>query len=377
MSGDGSAPMDVDGDKKKEQPPGDGKPPQKDLDILGGDGADEEEEAEEVPPPPTCVFVHSLPLLSTVDHHQRLSTGAANKRVVGVLLGANVEGRVNITNSFAVPFEEDANKTDIWFFDHHYLEDMFAMFKKVNAKEKIIGWYSTGPKLKPNDLQIHQLLRRYCAFPVYCIIRVTEEGQEEGIPATAYRMVEKVEDERVGPKLTFEHIPTQLKCSAMEEVGVAHLLRDVQEDGSAHTLGAHVEDKNQGLKSLGVKLTQICKYLQMVASGKLPINNEVLCCVQDIFNMLPGLDQFRGTPEMPTEVNDSLMVNYVSNIMRSVIALHNLILNKFEMRRLKEEAEQKRKDKEEKRQKELEEKKAEKKKKKEEEKEKKKQSDKE
>jgi len=375
MSGDGAAPMDI--DDKKPQEPGDGKPPKKDHDIRGDDGEEEDAEAEEPDPVPTEVFVHSLPLLSTVDHHQRLSTGAANKRVLGVLLGANVGGRVNITNSFAVPFEEDAKKPDIWFFDHHYLEDMFGMFKKVNAKEKIIGWYSTGPKLRPNDLQIQQLLRRYCTHPVYCIIRVTEEGEEEGIPATAYKMVEKVEDERVGPKLTFEHLPTHLKCSPMEEVGVAHLLRDIQEPGAGHTLQAHVDDKNQGLRSLGVKLGQICRYLQMVASGKLPVNNEVLCCVQDIFNVLPGLSQFRATPEMPTEVNDSLMVNYVTNIMRSVLALHNLILNKFEMRRLKEEAEQKRKDKEEKRLKELEEKKAEKKKKKEEEKEKKKQTEKE
>lgn len=41
---------------------------------------------------------------------------------------------VNITNSFAVPFEEDDKDPKIWFLDHNYLENMFAMFKKVNGE---------------------------------------------------------------------------------------------------------------------------------------------------------------------------------------------------------------------------------------------------
>ena len=39
---------------------------------------------------------------------------------------------------------------------------MFAMLKKVNAREKLVGWYSTGPKIRPGDLKIAQLVRRYC-----------------------------------------------------------------------------------------------------------------------------------------------------------------------------------------------------------------------
>ena len=45
---------------------------------------------------------------------------------------------------WAVPFEEDPKDPTIWFLDHSYLENIFAMFRKVNAKEKIVGWYSTG-----------------------------------------------------------------------------------------------------------------------------------------------------------------------------------------------------------------------------------------
>ena len=29
------------------------------------------------------------------------------------------------------------------------------------AKEHVVGWYSTGPKLKENDLDVHALFNKY------------------------------------------------------------------------------------------------------------------------------------------------------------------------------------------------------------------------
>ncbi len=54
------------------------------------------------------VTVHPLVLLSAADHYHRVARGT-RKRVVGVLLGqVHGGGRVDATNSFAVPFEEDS-----------------------------------------------------------------------------------------------------------------------------------------------------------------------------------------------------------------------------------------------------------------------------
>merc|ERR1711977_745879 len=87
--------------------------------------------------PPSGVVVHPLVLLSTVDHYNRVAKDT-KKRVVGVLLGEINKGVVDVTNSFAVPFEEDPRKPGIWFLDHNYHERMFGMFRKVNAKEKVV-----------------------------------------------------------------------------------------------------------------------------------------------------------------------------------------------------------------------------------------------
>ena len=52
------------------------------------------------------VTVHPLVLLSAADHYHRVARGT-RKRAVGVLLGSVSRGRVDVLNSFAVPFEED------------------------------------------------------------------------------------------------------------------------------------------------------------------------------------------------------------------------------------------------------------------------------
>jgi proteasome lid subunit RPN8/RPN11 len=49
----------------------------------------------------------------------------------------------------------------VWFIDHNYIEGMNDMFKKVNAREKLIGWYHSGPKLRASDLEINELFKRY------------------------------------------------------------------------------------------------------------------------------------------------------------------------------------------------------------------------
>lgn len=70
------------------------------------------------------------------------------KRVVGILLGSvKADKTLDIVNSFAVPFDEDEEDKNVWFLDMDYLETMYGMFFKVAAKEKIVGWYHTGPKL--------------------------------------------------------------------------------------------------------------------------------------------------------------------------------------------------------------------------------------
>ena len=140
---------------------------------------------------PKSVVVHPLVLLSVVDHYNRIAKDT-QKRVVGILLGSYSNNVLDVANSFAVPFEQDDKDPSVWFLDHNYLENMFAMFSKINAKEKIVGWYHTGPKLKQNDMEINELMRQFVPNPVLVIIDV--KPKELGLPTDAYIAVEEIHD---------------------------------------------------------------------------------------------------------------------------------------------------------------------------------------
>lgn len=92
----------------------------------------------------------------------------------------------------AVPFEEDDKDPSVWFLDHNYVESMNEMFKKVNAREKLIGWYHSGPKLRASDLKINELFKRYTANPLLVIIDV--QPKEAGVPTDAYFAVDEIKD---------------------------------------------------------------------------------------------------------------------------------------------------------------------------------------
>lgn len=79
---------------------------------------------------------------------------------------------MDITNCYAIPFDEDPVEKNVWFIDTNYHETMFEMFKKIHSKEKVWGWYTTGNKFKSHDIEINELFRKYTPEPIMVMIDV-------------------------------------------------------------------------------------------------------------------------------------------------------------------------------------------------------------
>lgn len=251
-----------------------------------------------------------------------------NKRVVGVLLGEQRKGRLDVTSSFAVPFEEDDGENGIWFLDHSYLENMYRMSKKISAKEKIVGWYSTGPKLRESDIDIHELFYAYAPEPVLVIVDVRAENAN--IPTSAFAaQIEVKEDGTEKQQKTFVHVPNSIEAFDAEEIGVEHLLRDVK-DNTVSTLSTKVSEKLQSMRGLKARLEEIKSYMDKVVDGSLPMNHEIMGHLQNAFNLLPNLNLEEYVCGFNVSSNDAMLVIYLSSLIRSVIALHDLIKNKAE-----------------------------------------------
>ncbi|KAK1938497.1 putative 26S proteasome regulatory particle non-ATPase subunit8 [Babesia divergens] len=274
------------------------------------------------------VVVHPMVLLSVVDHYNRSAQGTS-RRVVGTILGEIIDGDIHVTNSYAVPFEEDAKNPLVWFFDHNYHENIFIMFKKINTKEKVLGWYSTGPKCKPADLEIHELYRKYCPNPIYIIVDI---NQKDELPVEAYISVEEpTSDSRF--RRTFAHVPSEMGAFEAEEVGMEHLLRDLT-NVTTSTLSKKVESKIAALKSLITKLAEIVEYLKGVTNGVYNLNPAIIYLLQDILNLFPTTDSDELTEAFTINMNDTTLALYIGSIIRAMLALHNLIDNMADNKRL-------------------------------------------
>eukprot|EP00951_Prasinocladus_malaysianus_P016522 scaffold128778_cov54-Prasinocladus_malaysianus.AAC.1 len=87
------------------------------------------------------------------------------------------------------------------------------------------------------------------------------------------------------------------------------------------------------LKGLKSRLGEIQQYLELVESGKLPVNHDIIYELQALL-----YNKIQLTRSLLTESsvcylaivksNDMMLVIYLSSMIRSVIALHNLIDNK-------------------------------------------------
>ena len=277
----------------------------------------------------TKAVVHPLVLLSAVDHYNRVASNTS-RRVVGVLLGKRIGDSVHLSNSFALPFEED-EAAGVWFLDHNYLENMVDMFKKINASERIVGWYHTGPKLRPTDLEINRLMAKYAVgqAPVLVVIDI---HQRTNLPTDAYLAHEEIHDDGTKTTYTFNHIACAIEAEEAEEIGVEHLLRDVVAyDSSAHgSLGTRVALTHQSLMALSANLVEITDYLDRMLSGALPVCHPILYNLQTMLNLLQDVDGDRKvTDAFISTTNDRWAVMYLAALVRSVVALHDLVDNKL------------------------------------------------
>ncbi|KAI1713595.1 JAB1/Mov34/MPN/PAD-1 ubiquitin protease domain-containing protein [Ditylenchus destructor] len=284
------------------------------------------------------VVVHPLVLLSVVDHFNRVSHHQNVKRVVGVLLGSmKADKTLDIANSFAVPFDEEDKDRSTFFLDTDYLESMYSMFYKVAAREKIVGWYHTGPKLCKNDIAINDKLKKFTPNPVLVIIQA--EPKDLGLPTDAYIEVQEVHDDGTPPVKTFEHVPSDIAAEEAEEVGVEHLLRDIK-DQTAGTLSQRITNQVYGLRGLLNQLADIQRYLREVSRSELPVNHAVVYFIQELLNLLPDVT----TPEMVDaqniQTNNQLMCVYLGSLVRAVISHHNLIDNKLYVQKAEDRREE-------------------------------------
>ena len=275
---------------------------------------------------PLGVKIHPIALLSIVDHHERTVGNKQNKRALGVLLGESNRGVYDITNAYAIPFDEDTSKEGVWFIDHNYHEVMCNMSKKVNVKEKVLGWYVTGSTFKPHDIDINELFASYAAQPVLIVADVKAK-QSIDLPFKAFYSVKNIDEAGLVYR-SFKNIACSVSAFEAEEVGVEHLVREIK-DLNMDSLKNRLENKIKSLGSLEAKIATIVQYLDDVAEGRKRSDKQIIATLQEIMSKLPKIVSEDLKRIMSTEMNNNYISLYVSAVLKNVVNIHNLLNNKI------------------------------------------------
>lgn len=270
------------------------------------------------------VAVHPIVLLSIADHHNRVTKDNVTKRVIGILLGDLYQGQVNVLSCFAVPFEEDATDPSIWFVDTNFIDDMYALNRKVTLKERIVGWYSSKSSISSNDLDIHQMMRRYIPNPIFITTDVGASDPHE-IPVAAFLGTERVRPDGQPLATSFTNVPTIVDFLEVEEIGVEHLLRDIK-DVDMSEIGTTLTNSVHGLAALEHRLKNISEYLnELITNDNMKPDHEIIGIIQSIFNLLPNLKLKDTIDSLNTKSDDCAFMIFISQLCRSVVALHELV----------------------------------------------------
>lgn len=283
---------------------------------------------------PVMVDVHPLVLLSVVDHYARIHVNVQSAvRSVGLLLGCltieDKEYHLDVSNCLAVPFDEDPKDPAVWFFDTNYGEQMLGLYRKVMPNLKVVGWYSSGPVIAGNDMNIHLLVaERFCPNPIYCMVNT--DPKLKGFPVATYITTEA----KGATSVEFRHMLTRVHSVEAEEIGIEHLLRDLT-DSTVTSLSTRVADREIALLQLEKLLGVLEQYLLDVSDGKMPVCQEVISLLQDLMNELPSIHLLKKHPGFVVSTNDRELGTLVASAARATAALYDVIVNR---RKLKKEA---------------------------------------
>ena len=275
---------------------------------------------------PIGVKIHPIALLSITDHYERTVGNKKNKRAIGVLLGEDNNGVYDVTNAYAVPYDEEPSQPGVFFLDHNYHESMFAMFKKINIKEKVLGWYATGKSFLDHDVEINEIWAKYCLSPVLITVDILKAKSEE--PPNKAFFSKRIVNEKGMVVRIFKSVPCSVSAYEAEEVGVEHLLREIK-DLDMDSLKNKLSLKISSLSTLQSKIEVLIKYIDDVAQGRKRPDKQLNLALHEIIGRLPKIVESDLQVALSNHLNDNYLSLYISSLTKNITNVHSLLNNRI------------------------------------------------
>ncbi|KAG6393522.1 hypothetical protein SASPL_147765 [Salvia splendens] len=282
--------------------------------------------------------VHPLVIFNICDCYVRRPDQA--ERVIGTLLGSVLpDGTVDIRNSYAVPHNESSDQVAL---DIDYHQNMLTSHQKVNPKEAIVGWFSTGGVIGGSAL-IHEFYSREVNNPIH--LTVDTEFRTGNASIKAFVSVGlSLGDQQLAAQ--FQEIPLDLRMVEAEQIGWGEgskpLFRtglflylqdffsnelslastfDVLKPTIADKLPNDLEGMEATMERLLALIDDVYKYVDDVVEGRTAPDNKIGRFLSDTIAALPKLSPKAFDKLVNDSLQDQLLLLYLSSITRTQLSL--------------------------------------------------------
>ncbi|KAJ8551233.1 hypothetical protein K7X08_000603 [Anisodus acutangulus] len=249
--------------------------------------------------------VHPLVIFNICDCYVRRPDQA--DRIIGTLLGSVLpDGTVDIRNSYAVPHSESQDQVALDIDYHH---NMLSSHQKVNPKEVIVGWFSTGSGVTGGSALIHEFFSRETTNPIHLTVDTGFTNGEASVKGFVSVHL-SIGDQQLAAQ--FQEIPLDLRMVEAERIGF-DILKTTAVDKLPNDL-AGMEASMQRLLAL---IDDIYKYVDDVVEGRVAQDNKIGRFISDTVASLPKFSPQDFDKLVNDGLQDQLLLLYLASLTRT------------------------------------------------------------
>nr|XP_043632231.1 eukaryotic translation initiation factor 3 subunit F-like [Erigeron canadensis] len=253
--------------------------------------------------------VHPLVIFNICDCFVRRPDQA--ERVIGTLLGSVLpDGTVDIRNSYVVPHNESSDQVALDIDYHH---NMLSSHQKVNPKEVIVGWFSTGFGVTGGSALIHEFYSREVSNPVHLTVDTGFTNGEASIKAFVSVNL-SLGDQQLAAQ--FQEIPLDLRMVEAERVGF-----DILKTTAVDKLPTDMEGMEATMERLLALIDDTYKYVDDVVEGRVAPDNNIGRFISDAVSSLSKISPSSFDKLVNDSLQDQLLLLYLSSITRTQLSL--------------------------------------------------------
>uniref|UniRef100_A0A0E0DKT9 Eukaryotic translation initiation factor 3 subunit F n=1 Tax=Oryza meridionalis TaxID=40149 RepID=A0A0E0DKT9_9ORYZ len=257
----------------------------------------------------TSARVEAVVVFNICDSYVRRPDQA--ERVIGTLLGSVLpDGTVHVRNSYVVPHNESPDQVAL---DIEYHHNMYASHHKVNPKEVIVGWFSTGFGVSGGSTLIHDFYSREVQSPIHLTVDTGFTRGDASIKAYISSNL-SLGDKHLAAQ--FQEIPLDLRMLEAGKVGF-----DILKSTIVEKLPNDLEGMESSMEKLYVLIDEIYKYVDDVVEGRVAPDNKIGRFISDAVASMPKLSPAAFDKLFNDRIQDNLALVYLSSITRTQISI--------------------------------------------------------